>query len=223
MNNSNGTENGETYKKYSTDTNKQHHNLSNNSQNMESNSILNEFQKRLEFNKDVIERVVQELNMPLNAKILDIGTGWGIMAIYLAMKGYNVITGEPELDNWGNWRQYAEHFGVSDKIKFIPFHAEKLPFDNNCFDYVFMYATFHHSKSKKKALEEAFRVAKKEGFVIVIELNKKAVEEIRKRRGRHPDAIDPIKYLKAPKYEITIIKGENANAFIFSEPTQLII
>jgi protein-L-isoaspartate O-methyltransferase len=48
-------------------------------------------------------RAIRELALPAGAAILDVGTGSGYFAIYLASQGYEVITGEPESDK----SQYA--------------------------------------------------------------------------------------------------------------------
>ena len=45
---------------------------------------------------DFISIVISHLKLKKDSKILDIGTGQGIMAVSLAVNGYEVTTGEPE-------------------------------------------------------------------------------------------------------------------------------
>ena len=45
---------------------------------------------------DFVSKVIHHLKLEKDCKILDIGTGQGIMAVNLALNGYEVITGEPE-------------------------------------------------------------------------------------------------------------------------------
>jgi cyclopropane fatty-acyl-phospholipid synthase-like methyltransferase len=43
-------------------------------------------------------RTLKGLGLSVDAAILDIGTGSGKFAIYLASQGYQVVTGEPSAD-----------------------------------------------------------------------------------------------------------------------------
>ncbi|MFW9873489.1 MAG: rRNA adenine N-6-methyltransferase family protein, partial [Candidatus Thorarchaeota archaeon] len=52
--------------------------------------------ERFSRDADFLNSVVIKLNISKTSKVLDIGTGWGTMAITLALHGYRVITGEPE-------------------------------------------------------------------------------------------------------------------------------
>lgn len=47
------------------------------------------------FTADFTNMIIQELELPEDAKILDVGTGAGNLAITLAINGYKVLTGEP--------------------------------------------------------------------------------------------------------------------------------
>ena len=59
---------------------------------------------KFQINADLIDGVIKELNLPSDAKILDIGTGHGVMSIILALNGFKVITGEPEGDHFADWK-----------------------------------------------------------------------------------------------------------------------
>jgi ubiquinone/menaquinone biosynthesis C-methylase UbiE len=49
-------------------------------------------------NADFINEKIDLLKLDKDSKILDIGTGIGAMSILLALKGFKVLTGEPEED-----------------------------------------------------------------------------------------------------------------------------
>ena len=84
------------------------------------------------FYADFVNESIKKLDLSKNSKILDIGTGWGIMAILLALNGYNVLAGEPEAkaeerhaekhhhqkDTQPNWKESAKAVGVIDKVNY---------------------------------------------------------------------------------------------------------
>jgi len=67
-------------------------------------------------------RALNELGLPPDAAILDVGTGNGNFAIYLASQGFQVLTGEPSTDRshyaGRDWALNAKKAGVLDKIRF---------------------------------------------------------------------------------------------------------
>ncbi|UYP48441.1 2-methoxy-6-polyprenyl-1,4-benzoquinol methylase, mitochondrial [Candidatus Lokiarchaeum ossiferum] len=165
---------------------------------------------------DFITKILDTLVLSPKQRILDIGTGRGFMAIHLALKGLNVESGEPEKDNWADWRTNAKMVKVQNKIHFTPFSATAIPFENDFFDYVFLSNSFHHIDEKQKALNEINRVLKDSGKIVILEFNKKGVERVRSQRPNHPDAVDP---LTIPvDFEVTseIIEEEFSNAYIFT-------
>src|SRR6202008_504032 len=66
-------------------------------------------------------RALNELGLPPDAAILDVGTGNGNFAIYLASQGFQVLTGEPSTDRshyaGRDWALNAKKAGVLDKIR----------------------------------------------------------------------------------------------------------
>ncbi|MHA1150362.1 MAG: class I SAM-dependent methyltransferase [Promethearchaeota archaeon] len=171
--------------------------------------------KKFSYHAEFLWDLVESLQLKKDARILDVGTGRGFMAIILALQGYNVITGEPEGDNWNNWQESALKVNVLDKIKFKHFNAEQLPFENREFDAVFIYASFHHIKGKYTAFKEFKRVVNKDGIVVIIELTAKGVEQIRKKHHSHPEAINTLEFSKDSLIKVEIKESEFVNAFIF--------
>lgn len=169
------------------------------------------------YNAEFISEVIETLNLKKNARILDIGTGHGTMAILLALKGYHVITGEPEGHDWADWRDSAKKVGVEDLITFKYLNAEELPFPNTEFDAIFVYGSFHHIGDKVAALKEFIRVVKQDGTTIIFEFTPEGIEEIRKTFPSHADAVDPRDYSKNLPLTLDVTEHGNINAYIYKE------
>lgn len=177
---------------------------------------------------DFVNETIQELNLNQVAKILDVGTGWGIMTIILALNGFNVLTGEPESSREGNnhgehhrgfsdWRKSAKAVGVENKIKYQQLDAEDLPFPDKSFDAVFMLDTLQHIEKKRIALKECLRVFKSKGILCVIELNKNGLKYCQTEFGFTPDFIVPMAFLKDEKFSVEVITGRLTNAYVLSK------
>ncbi len=197
-----------------------------------------------DFTKDVdfMSNTISRLNLDTKSMILDIGTGIGAMSILLAIKGFNVLTGEPEVDPekdesdyhsheehqlchgeghhehidrvWNDWRESAKALGVDNKIKYQHFDAVNLPFSQKIFDGIFMYDSLQHIKNRKLALEECLRVLKPIGLICVIEWNQKSIDEEYDKYGYNMDYINPRQILNKDNTSTEIFKGEYLNIFI---------
>ncbi|MFX1569248.1 MAG: class I SAM-dependent methyltransferase [Promethearchaeota archaeon] len=164
---------------------------------------------------DFLDLIIDDLKLDKKSKILDVGTGWGFMAITLALHDYEVITGEPEGAKWADWRSRAELVNVEDKITFKSFNAENLPFGDASFDAVFLYTSLHHISNKSRAISEILRVLKYDGYLLIIELTEEGVEKIKARHISHPNAIDPREFTKKFNLEAKLIHSKFLNAYIY--------
>ncbi len=175
------------------------------------------------FYADFVNESIKQLNLDKDSKILDIGTGWGIMAIILALNGFDVLTGEPEEEAeeehhgefYTNWRESAKAVGVENKIEYQHLDAEDLPFPDGSFEAIFMLDTLQHIKEKAVALKECMRVVKSNGIVGIIELNENGIEYCRSKYGFVPELVVPIDFLKNEnEFSVEVIAGKLVNAYI---------
>jgi ubiquinone/menaquinone biosynthesis C-methylase UbiE len=187
---------------------------------------------------DFIDESVKMLNLPKKSKILDVGTGLGIMSSILALNDYQVLTGEPEdfdyyeesgheHDHGHNhdhdheffsfdWREIVNKMGVMDKIEFQNLNVLDLDFSPESFDAIFLYDTFQHVKEIKKGILECLRVVKNDGLVCIIEANEKAVNYNNENYDYGMKLIDPREYLN-DDVSIKVLEGSNANLFILKK------
>lgn len=102
--------------------------------------------------------------------ILDIGCGTGNFSIKLAKKGCKVIGIDVSDEMLDIARVKALKEGL--EIEFHNMNVYDLKFDNETFDGAFSMAAFEFITEPDKALEEIFRVIKKDGSILVGTINK---------------------------------------------------
>jgi SAM-dependent methyltransferase len=166
-------------------------------------------------------RALQELGLPTDAAILDVGTGNGNFAIYLASQGFQVLTGEPSTDRshyaGKDWALNAKRAGVLDKIRFQAFDASKLPFESEAFDAVFFFGVLHHVSEhfRGDVFREALRVSKQDGVVVFFEPRKEMLERLWVDDPGHPLAANPSNYLSDQSIHEHRIEGSFMDIFIY--------
>ncbi|MFC6275144.1 class I SAM-dependent methyltransferase [Levilactobacillus tangyuanensis] len=139
----------------------------------------------------IIERVVRKMDLPRDAQVLDLGTGHGAFLLEVAQRltSPGKIIG---LDIWNQGDQSGnaieatqrniEQLGVSDVSELVTGNMVKLPFENNVFDSVVASLSIHNVKpksSREKAIDEAYRVLKPGGQLVVLD-----IEHVREYQSR---------------------------------------
>ena len=116
--------------------------------------------------------IIQGLGKDVKGKILDIGSGNGVLAVKLALQHRKTeVLG---IDYWGKDWEYskgvceknAQAAEVEDRIHFQKGDAAALDFANDTFDGAVSNLTFHEVKSaadKRSVVQEALRVVKPGG------------------------------------------------------------
>ena len=124
------------------------------------------------FQEKVYNLIIQSLGTKVKGKILDIGSGNGVLAVTLAQQQVDAeVIG---VDYWGKDWEYSKSVceknaqigKVEDRVHFQKGDAAALEFANDTFDGAISNLTFHEVKSiadKREVVQEAFRVVKAGG------------------------------------------------------------
>lgn len=116
-----------------------------------------------------IAPLLDEVKVRRGDRVLDVGTGPGLVASMAAERGANPVG----LDF--NEAMLAEARRIHPEIEFHAGSAEDLPFGDEEFDAVVGNFVLHHSGDPNKVLREAFRVLRPEGrtgFTVWADLSK---------------------------------------------------
>jgi SAM-dependent methyltransferase len=161
------------------------------------------------------------LHLPPGAKVLDVGTGVGNFAIFLALQGFDVLTGEPATDTsryaGHDWEANARAVGVAAHIHFQAFSAAQMPFEPGAFAAVFFYGVLHHIDEPERAavLREALRVAGPGGAVVFFEPTPDTLRQIWTSDPSHPLAVTPALYTAGLDVSEQKLTGRRMDVFIY--------
>jgi SAM-dependent methyltransferase len=124
------------------------------------------------FQEKVYNLIIQTLSTDVEGRILDIGSGNGVLAVKLALQHEKVdVTG---IDYWGKDWEYSKNVcernaqaaKVESRVHFQKGDAAALGFTDDTFDGAISNLTFHEVKSaadKRTVMQEALRVVKPGG------------------------------------------------------------
>lgn len=135
-------------------------------------------------------------------KILDIATGTGDMAIELLKLNPDKIVG---VDISKKMLEKAKQ--KTQKVQFLYADSENLPFENNSFDAITVAFGVRNFENLNKALNEAFRVLKKNGVLIILEFSKTKIFPIKQIYDFYSFYILPLvgKIIANDKYAYTYL------------------
>ena len=107
-------------------------------------------------------------HVPPPGRLLDVGSGTGVLAGRLAALGYEVVGLDPSEGMLAVLRERAP------QVEAVLASGSEMPFDDGTFDLSLSVATMHHiaePAAVRRALEEMVRVVRKGGHVLVWDHN----------------------------------------------------
>lgn len=116
-------------------------------------------------------------------KVLDLGAGPGLDAVYFSQKGYEVVA--TDISNFAKKEIMARAREVQINVKFKKADLrEKLPFKNKSFDVVYAHQSLHffNDRTTKRIVREVHRILKPDGMFTALFNSTKdpEIKELRK-------------------------------------------
>lgn len=99
-----------------------------------------------------------------NKAVLIVGAGTGLELFQLKDQGANVYGIEPEKKAIEILKLKASKFNLEQK-KIVKGVAEKLPYKNGQFDFIYCWQVLEHVQNLEKSIQEMIRVTKKDGWL----------------------------------------------------------
>lgn len=110
-------------------------------------------------------RVINLVKIKNKSRILDAGCGTGNLLVLLESYDARLYG----IDISKEMLRIARNKLHKTKLKLVS--VEKLNFKNKFFNYIFSIDAFHHYSNKEKAMENFYRVLKRNGKLVIVDIN----------------------------------------------------
>jgi len=137
---------------------------------------LTDYKSRINFRKQETSTARAHINsleglldfkFEKNKKVLVVGGGTGAEFLEFFIRGCDVYSIEPNKEALKIIELKSEIYNIP-KEKSLRGVAEKIPFNNNYFNYIYCWTVLEHVQNVEKAISEMVRVVKRKGFLIVM-------------------------------------------------------
>lgn len=125
------------------------------------------------FSEDVREKAFDTANLQPGKLAADIGAGTGFITEGLVDRGLSVIAVD---QSKAMLEVLKDKFPSTPQIDRRLGEAEKLPIEDEEVDYVFANMYLHHVESPSKAIKEMARILKKDGKLVISDMDKHEFE-----------------------------------------------
>jgi len=102
-------------------------------------------------------------------EVLEVACGGGIGLGYLAQTAQRVVGGDIDEDVL---KFALEHYEGNHKVEIRTFNAQDMPFEDNSFDVAILYEAIYYFPQPEKFIEEAHRILKENGMLLICTANK---------------------------------------------------
>lgn len=123
-------------------------------------------------------------------RVLDVGTGQGLLAAALARRGSGVLSVDVSLDTHSVAAGLVRASGVADRVRYLLCDGSSLPFPDASFDRVAMMNVLHHLEHTRPVLTELTRVAMPGCQLVLSDFSEAGFELVsrvhREGGGEHP-------------------------------------
>lgn len=109
-----------------------------------------------------IRKILELSGVEKGSKILDIGTGTGILISYLLEKSPAKLVG---VDISENMIEVARKKYKNEDVKFVV--SDIMNFNEDKYDYIFIYSAYPHFKNKENLFEHLYKLLNENGKVII--------------------------------------------------------
>ena len=145
------------------------------------NSVFSKVSKKYDLMNDIMsfgvhrlwkEKFIDWMSPRLDSKLIDVASGTGDIAKLFSKKNNNsskITCVEPNILMFKEGKKNLKKF---KNIKWIKAHAEKLPVNDNTFDFYTISYGIRNVTNINKTLDEAFRVLKPGGRFMCLEFSK---------------------------------------------------
>jgi len=127
----------------------------------EKEKIITDWVHKINDSKALVDDFKARIGDPKGKKLLDVGSGPGGVSIAFALAGAEVYGIDIEKDLYEIAIEHAKAYAV--KPRFFLYDGNKLPFDDNIFDYAVSVSVLEHTTSPENYLSEILRVMKPDG------------------------------------------------------------
>ncbi|MFW6266313.1 MAG: class I SAM-dependent methyltransferase [Halanaerobiales bacterium] len=130
------------------------------------NQMADGWDEMVEHDSDIIRNTVRKWPDLKHPRILDVGTGTGVMIPFLREK-FGDKSEIIAIDFAGNMIKKAREKFTGENINFVHGNILEYPFENKYFDIIICYSVFPHFKDKMQILKKLHNLLKYKGLLVI--------------------------------------------------------